>query len=175
MELTSQNALASWFVPMYDRTANEIVATQRAHRVHPATVRPWRLAVVGVLRCAVGVAALARPVDAVRFAGVDRVTAQRTAWVARLAGARDLAIGAGLLDAMRRGQPTGGWLAAGALSDAMDAMIIGSATARGQLTALPGAAMTASAVGGILAVAPVAAGRGREPGEPTETSDTDPA
>jgi peptide-methionine (R)-S-oxide reductase len=110
---------------------------------------------------------LARPVDAIRLAGVDRVTAQRTAWVARLAGARDLAIGAGLLDAMRRGQPTGGWQAAGVLSDAMDAVIIGSATVRGQLSVLPGAATTACAIGGVLASAPIAVDR--KPGEPTET------
>nr|MDT0666356.1 hypothetical protein [Micromonospora sp. DSM 115978] len=67
-----------------------------------------------MLRCAVGLGALARPADTIRFAGTDRVTAERTAWVARLAGARDLAIGAGLLDALLRGQPTGRWLAVGA-------------------------------------------------------------
>jgi hypothetical protein len=151
---------------MYNRAAKEIVATQR---VHLAAVRPWRLAVIGILRCTVGVAALARPVDTIRFASVDQVTAQRTAWVARLAGARDLAIGAGMLDAMLRRQPTSGWLAVGAISDAMDAMIIAAATVRGQLAILPGTVMTASAVGGVLAAAPISLGQGRQPGEPVPT------
>lgn len=113
---------------------------------------------VGVLRCGVGLAALARPVTVIRFAGVDTVTARRTAWVARLAGARDLALAAGLLDALARGEPTGRWVAAAAFADAIDAAVLGSATARGQLAALPGTAMTASALGGVLAVAPVTLG-----------------
>jgi hypothetical protein len=55
---------------------------------------------------------------------------------------------------------------AGALSDSLDAAIIGSATARGRLNPLTGALLTATAASAVAAavVAPVAPGRhGRPP------------
>jgi hypothetical protein len=44
-----------------------------------------------------------------------------TRMAGRSLGARDLAIGIGLLSALNRGAPVGGWLQAGALSDGVDA------------------------------------------------------
>nr|WP_045878792.1 hypothetical protein [Pseudofrankia sp. DC12] len=114
--------------------------------------RPY-LGLFALARCGLGVAALAHPVTALRATGVDRVTAERTAWTARLLGGRDLALGAGLLHAVGRRQPTSSWVWAGLIADAIDATVLATATARrdlspaaGTLAALLGAAAAAAAL-----------------------------
>ncbi|KPM51651.1 hypothetical protein ACG83_32925 [Frankia sp. R43] len=99
-------------------------------------------------RSAVGLTALTRPVPIIRLAGVDRVTAEKIAWIARLAGIRDLALGLGLLHAHTTGGKTQPWLVAGLLSDTADTAVLAHATAHHHLPAAYGTVMTLAAGGG---------------------------
>jgi hypothetical protein len=123
-----------------------------------------RLGLVAAIRCAIGVGALVRPASAVRASGVDRVTAERVAWLGQLVGGRDLALGVGLLRALARREDTRGWVRAGMLADAVDAVALGAAAARGTVSPLAGAAAAAAAVSGVLAGAPIAVRRARGAG-----------
>ncbi|WP_018505948.1 hypothetical protein [Parafrankia discariae] len=107
----------------------------------------------GLARTTVGLTALARPIQVIRATGVDRVTAEKIAWLARLAGIRDLALGAGLLHAQLTGAPTRGWLLAGLLADAADTAVFTHATIRHHLPPGTGTAMTAAAAGGVALAA----------------------
>ncbi|OAA29237.1 hypothetical protein UG55_100348 [Frankia sp. EI5c] len=102
----------------------------------------------GLARSAVGLTALTRPTPIIRLAGVDRVTAEKTAWIARLTGIRDLVLGIGLLHAHATGGPTRTWLVAGLCSDTADTAVLAHATANGQLPVGYGTAMIAAAGGG---------------------------
>jgi hypothetical protein len=138
------------------RVGNETVATHRVCPIASIAPRAGGAAHLGLLagaRVALGVAVLARPATALRATGVDRVTAQRVAWTARLLGGRDLALGAGLLYALARRQPTAGWLWAGLIADTVDSAALATAAARrdvspgaGSLGALVGAAAVAWSV-----------------------------
>ena len=121
-----------------------------------------RLGAIASGRCAVGLLALLRPVEVAGFGGIDRASAQRTAHLAQLAGARDLALGVGLLVALVRGADTGGWVWAGALADGIDTAVIGSATAQGRLGPVAGTALALVAASAAVAVVP--AGVRRAPG-----------
>lgn len=127
----------------------------------PNSKRPHRpgerlhASAIGLARCTVGALATLRAVDTVRIAGIDRVTAEKTAWLARLAGLRDLALGAGLLHALATGRDTDGWLWAGMIADAGDVAVFGAATRRGHLPPAVGLAMTATALGGVAAAIPL--------------------
>jgi hypothetical protein len=139
-----------------DGDYNAIVVTLRTNLLPPGR---FRLGLLASSRCAVGVAALTRPVDAARLGGIDRGSAERLAHLARLLGARDIALGAGLLVTLARDGDTASWVWAGVLSDTLDALIIGSATARGRLTPLGGAFLTAAAVSGVVAATPAGSAR----------------
>jgi peptide-methionine (R)-S-oxide reductase len=100
-------------------------------------------------RFGAGAAGLVRPADLPRLLGVDRVSAERTAWIVRMAAARDLALAAGLIVALRnRDGSERGWLVAGALADAVDAAALGRAAAARQVAAVPAAGAAALALGG---------------------------
>jgi peptide-methionine (R)-S-oxide reductase len=150
-----------------ERVGNEIVTTVRvragATLLHPTTARAGRVRVglVAAIRCAIGIGALARPSSAVRASGVDRVTAERVAWLGQLVGARDLALGVGLLRALARREDTRDWVRAGVFADAVDALALGTAAARGAISPLAGAAAVAAAVSGVLAGVPIAVRRTR--------------
>lgn len=122
-----------------------------AQRVGP---RPY-LGLFALARCGLGVTALARPVTALRATGVDRVTAERTAWTARLLGGRDLALGAGLLHALARRQPTTGWVWAGLIADAVDATVLSTAAARRDLSPAAGTIAALLGAGAVAAALPV--------------------
>jgi hypothetical protein len=128
----------------------------RAGRVLPG--------LVAAIRCAIGVGALVRPAAAVRSSGVDRVTADRVAWLGQLVGGRDLALGVGLLRALARREDTRGWVRAGMFADAVDAVALATAAARGTISPLAGAAGAAAAVSGVLVGAPAAVRRARGAG-----------
>lgn len=85
-----------------------------------ATAR--RLAVAGaVTRCAIGVVALVAPsVPAGLWAGPEARRLASTRVLSRALGARDLALGLGLLFALRYDRPLRGWVEAGGLADAGD-------------------------------------------------------
>ncbi|MCK9923411.1 hypothetical protein MXD61_16310 [Frankia sp. AgPm24] len=126
-------------------------------RRHPPTSPPHTLhtLTLGVLRTAVGLAALTRAVDILRLTGIDRTTATHLAWTARLAGIRDIALGAGLLTAHTTGRDTHLWITAGMLADTADVSVFATATARGHLPPALGTAMTTAALGGAAAALPL--------------------
>jgi peptide-methionine (R)-S-oxide reductase len=109
----------------------------RAVRLAPALVgrvtspRPAGIG-FGAGRVAVGAVAIVAPEPASRVLGLDTATARRATILARMAGARDLALGAGALAAALRGRPLAGWLLAGALADAADATLVTVALRRGE-------------------------------------------
>jgi hypothetical protein len=123
-------------------------------------------------RCGVGAAVFLRPNLLTRGMGVDRETADRSAWVARMFAVRDLAVGVGVLWAVRQGSGllSGGGLLGrgtsrelramlllGVLCDAGDAIAVGSALRGGTVSALPAAATLATAVGAAATGAVLAA------------------
>lgn len=102
-------------------------------------------------RTAVGAALLARPEMLARGLRVDTATARRTAWMARMLGARDLALGAGALWALTRGGQPRPWLVAGAVADAVDAAALVTALRQRQVAA-PAALLTIGTAAGSVAV-----------------------
>jgi hypothetical protein len=121
-------------------------------------------ALLGAGRIALGGAFLAFPVTSVRTLGVDTASAGRMAWLARMAAARDIALGLGVLGtvATRRGRAAA--LAVTALVDAVDAAVIAAAASERRVDRLRGYAMAAGAaavaVGGLVTAADVARRRG---------------
>jgi hypothetical protein len=99
-------------------------------------------------RICAGAGMLARPELLPRLVGVDAATAARVAWLGRMLGAREVALGAGTLVALRRGSGAGLWLVGSALSDAVDAAAFGGAVARGHIRPVFGALVTATAAAG---------------------------
>jgi hypothetical protein len=82
--------------------------------------------------------------------GADRRSAAAVAWGVRMAGARDAALGAGLLAATRSGGDVRRWLLAGLVSDAADATFLTQAARRGAAP-LPALAGAGAALGGATA------------------------
>ncbi len=141
----------------------------------PATHSP-RVALLGVTRCAIGVGLLTRPAGFARIAGIDRVTAERTAWITRVAAVRDLALGAGLLTASTRGEPEQirTWLWAGMLVDAADAALLVAAGARHQVAPLSAAVAVAAAACGLAGAGPVAVAASRNKAETSDVTHRGP-
>lgn len=104
-------------------------------------------------RAAAGVSMLARPRLLASSLGVDSAAAGRMTWVTQMLGAREVALGVGTWTALRRGDPkaTRLWLCAGLLSDAVDALAIGSAVAQGRVSKLTGTAAVGIAGGAVYA------------------------
>ena len=118
---------------------------------------------MGAGRVLLGAVAVASPVAATRLLGMDSATAKRVTLLARMAGARDVALGAGTL-AARSTDPAGTtwWLVAGAFADAVDAAAMAGALRRGSVRGLPaaGTAIGAAVSAGIALRAAVAMRRG---------------
>ncbi|WP_241842222.1 hypothetical protein [Pseudofrankia sp. BMG5.36] len=131
------------------------------------------LGLLALGRCAIGAAALTRPVTALRATGVDRVTAENTAWAARLLGGRDLALGTGLLHALARRHPTDGWVWAGILTDAVDATVLSTAAARRQISPAAGALAALLGAGAVAWAAPALTRPAAGPTDPDTDTDTD--
>jgi hypothetical protein len=122
-------------------------------------------------RCGVGAAVFLRPNLLTRGMGVDRATADRSAWVARMFAVRDFAVGAGVLWAVRQGSGLleGGllnrgpsrelraMLLLGVLCDVGDAIAVSTALRQRSVSALPAAATLATAVGAAATGAVLAA------------------
>lgn len=109
-----------------------------------AAVTPSRLS---LSRAGVGTVLLLRPTALAGPLGVDRPAAESTAWVAQMLGVRELALGLGTWTSLRRGDARASrlWLAAGLLSDAVDAVVLAGAVGRGRVRTTPGAAVVAVA------------------------------
>ena len=112
---------------------------------------------LGACRLAVGGAFLAFPTASVRLLGVDSASAARMSWLARMAAARDLALGAGVIGAAvtQRGRVPA--LLATALVDAADAALIALAARDARVDRIRGLTMAAGAAAaagaGIVAAA----------------------
>jgi hypothetical protein len=76
----------------------------------------------GLARVSLGVMAFVAPRWAARVWTGEDITGTTAVMGLRSLGARDAALGLGLLIALKRGGPVRGWLEAGALSDAGDAL-----------------------------------------------------
>jgi hypothetical protein len=83
-------------------------------------------------RIAIGLTAMAVPRTAVKRLSVDGEAAGLGPMLARMVGARDLALGLGTLVAVDKGTPVRGWLEGCALADATDT--VSAIFARKQLT-----------------------------------------
>lgn len=87
---------------------------------------------LGVARVVIGTGLLVSPVGLARGLGIDAETARRVGWMARMAGAREVALGLGTLQAWRRDEPLDGWVAGQAISDGVDAVAFAVTAARGR-------------------------------------------
>lgn len=108
---------------------------------------------LGLTRVVIGIGLLASPVGLARGLGIEEPTARRVGWMARVAGARELALGLGTLQAWRRGDPLDGWVAGQALSDAVDALAFTVTAARGDVGAARGFGLAAFAASGAVSEA----------------------
>jgi hypothetical protein len=105
---------------------------------------------IGVGRVVIGTTFLLAPRLSVRILGVDSASAKRMTFLARMTAARDIALGAGTLDAASSTAVVP-WLLAGAAADAVDALAVAGAMRRGVARGVPaagtvvGAAMVAAA------------------------------
>jgi hypothetical protein len=106
--------------------------------------RSTTLTAIGALRVVIGVSSWATPRLAGKTFGLDAVANPQTPYLARLFGARDVALGYGVLSTS--GETQRQWLAIGAACDVADA-VAGVAGARaGYLPKLTGFLVTATAV-----------------------------
>ena len=112
----------------------------------PLPYRGSRLgARLGALRVGLGAVMVSRPLLVPRPLGFDSITATRVEWLVQMAGARDLALGAGTLAARRSGAQRL-WLIASLGSDVADALVLSKAVRRGHIGRLMGSAVALSAV-----------------------------
>ena len=118
------------------------LARERSHkRVSPAHIAT----LTGLGRLAIGGAFLADPVTSVRVLGLDTGSAKRMSFLARMAAARDIVLGAGVL-LTRDPAAKAGWIAAGAVADVADAVAIGAAVKDGTARGVPAVAISAGAL-----------------------------
>jgi hypothetical protein len=99
-------------------------------------------------RIALGVVSLLAPGVVGRAMMGPEVESGGTRLLLRVVGARDLALGVGVLAALDRDQPVRGWLRASAVADGLDAA--GSVLARRQLRPRVFPAAAAAATAGAL-------------------------
>jgi hypothetical protein len=114
------------------------------------------------LRIAIGLAAVVTPRLAVRALSGRRAPDGVGPLLARMLGARDVALGLGTVIALDRGAPVRGWLEGSALSDAVDC--ISCLRARDAMSPLAGPA--AAGLGGAAAAAGIFLSRRLDPPPP---------
>lgn len=111
----------------------------------------WQIAAGRVAFAAVIMAA---PTTSLRALGADSATAQRVTWMTRMLAVRDGALGVGGVLAARRGASATPWLLAGAVSDAVDALVIARALAQGRVKGIvPTAVVPLAAVTAVAGAA----------------------
>lgn len=109
---------------------------------------------IALTRVAIGVGVLVAPRESLRLQWNEEPDADETLVLARMAGARDVALGLGTLIAnVRDARSVRGWIEGGALADACDAVILATAQPlrlRPRL-ALAGLAAIAAVAGSVVA------------------------
>ena len=110
--------------------------------------RPEQLALG---RAGVGLIMIARPRVLPELLGVDSATSVRMGWSTQMLGARELAVGLGTLAALRWPDRRAArlWLAGGVLCDAVDALAVGGALAKGRVSKASGGAVVAVALAAV--------------------------
>jgi hypothetical protein len=101
-------------------------------------------------RTAAGTAMLVLPIFSARLLGADSATAKRVAWLTRMMAVRDAAIGAGGLAAVRGDGSATPWIVAGAVSDAVDAIVLTQALRQGRAKGLTATAVVPLAAGAAV-------------------------
>lgn len=104
---------------------------------------------LAALRVGLGVGMLATPQLVLRSLGVDAATARRLAWVARMLGGRELALGVGTLGAPEAGLDR--WSLASAGADAGDLLALTVALRQRNVATGPGTLGAIFAAGAIAA------------------------
>jgi hypothetical protein len=109
-----------------------------------AALTPSRLSLG---RAGAGTLMLVRPTGLGQLMGVRPQAAAETAFAVQMLGAREIALGLGGYLSLRRGDARASrlWLAAGLLSDAVDALAVAGAVGRGRVATAPGVAAVAVA------------------------------
>jgi peptide-methionine (R)-S-oxide reductase len=113
-------------------------------------------------RIALGVAAVVAPGLAARVMGGRRGSEGIAPALARMLGARDLALGLGTVIALDRGAPVRGWLEGSALADTVDC--VACVVARDEMS--PGAFQAAAGLGGASAILGIFLSRRLDPPPP---------
>ena len=98
-------------------------------------------------RAGIGASMVVRPRLVPGLLGVDSATSARMSWAVQMLGAREIALGVGTWAALRSSDARGArlWLAASALSDGLDAIVVGTALLRGRLSPLAGTGVVGTA------------------------------
>lgn len=120
--------------------------------------------VLGAMRTTVGLALVVTPSTLGRLLGVDRTTARRLAYLSQMIGVRELALGLGTLDALRRDQDTRPWVLGQALSDAGDAAALAVAVRGGKVNRFTGALIVLAGTAGAVRDVMLARQGRRHPG-----------
>ena len=113
-------------------------------------VPPSVVPALGITRLAIGAGLIIGPAGLGKALGLSEADAKAAGWLARLAGAREIAIGLGTLDAWRSGKSVDGWVAAQGISDASDAIAFATVALQGKVSPVRGWGMSLFALSGAI-------------------------
>jgi len=113
-------------------------------------IPPSVVPALGITRLAIGAGLILGPAGLGKALGLSEADAKAAGWLARLAGAREIAIGLGTLDAWRSGKAVDGWVAAQGISDASDAIAFATVALQGKVSPVRGWGMSLFALSGAI-------------------------
>jgi hypothetical protein len=113
-------------------------------------IPPAVVPALGITRLAIGAGLIIGPAGLGKALGLSEADAKAAGWLARLAGAREIAIGLGTLDAWRSGKSVDGWVAAQGISDASDAIAFATVALQGKVSPVRGWGMSLFALSGAV-------------------------
>ncbi len=113
-------------------------------------IPPSVVPALGITRLAIGAGLIIGPAGLGKALGLSEADAKAAGWLARLAGAREIAIGLGTLDAWRSGKSVDGWVAAQGISDASDAIAFATVALQGKVSPVRGWGMSLFALSGAI-------------------------
>lgn len=113
-------------------------------------IPPAVVPALGITRLAIGAGLIIGPAGLGKALGLSEADAKAAGWLARLAGAREIAIGLGTLDAWRSGKSVDGWVAAQGISDASDAIAFATVALQGKVSPVRGWGMSLFALSGAI-------------------------
>jgi hypothetical protein len=113
-------------------------------------IPPSVVPALGITRLAIGAGLIIGPAGLGKALGLSEADAKAAGWLARLAGAREIAIGLGTLDAWRSGKSVDGWVAAQGISDASDAIAFATVALQGKVSPVRGWGMSLFALSGAV-------------------------